>query len=85
MPFSDCLLVNEVLAVITAITTILFAVSEYLGLTKKDTPALTLFATKKAVDVADAVVATVSPRTSVDGPRPWRKSCDLPRIVENTL
>ncbi len=79
MALSDCLFVNEVLAVMTAITTILFALSEWLGIKRKDTPAVTALAAKTLVKTADVVIATVSPRNSVDGERPWRRSSEMPR------
>ena len=83
MPSADCLFVTEILAMVTAIMTGLFAISEYLGWRKGDA-AVTAVAIKTARKSVDVVVRHVSPRNSVDGERPWRKSSELPRIVENT-
>jgi len=73
--------VSEALAIATALTTILFAISEYFGYKRPEgCHSLTQWVGCKCVRVVDNVVKTVSPRNSVDGPHPYRRSCDVPRV-----
>ncbi len=83
MPSTDCLVLNELLAVISGISAILFAISEFFGFKKPEgCTSVIQYTGCKCLKVADVVVAQVSPRNSIDGPRPWRRSCDMPRITE---
>jgi hypothetical protein len=82
---SDCKLFNEMLGGLAALFSILFGISEWMGFTRpQGCGSITKLTCCKCLVVADKVVDIVSPRNSLDGPRPWRKSCDLPRIAEGT-
>ena len=71
----DCDTVNDVLGFLTAAFGLLFGVSEYLGHRKPGgCTSVVGYLTCKCLVVADVVVKTVSPRTSMDGARPVRLS-----------
>ncbi len=77
---TDCLILNEMLAIFTTITAFLFGFSEWLGLSNNKNKSVTAWSRCKCLFVRDVVVATISPRSSLDEARPVRKSCDMKTI-----
>ena len=81
----DCVAMNEVLGLLTAVFSLLFGVSEYLGHRKPEgCTSVVGFLKCKCLVVAEAVVTHVSPRTSMDGTRQNRRSCDIRASKELT-
>ncbi len=77
---NDCVILNELLTIFTAVTAFLFGFSEWLGLSNGNNKSVTAWSRCKCLFVKDVIVATVSPRSSLDEPRPVRKSCDMKTI-----
>ncbi len=77
---NDCVILNELLTIFTAVTAFLFGFSEWLGLSNNKNKSVTAWSRCKCLFIKDVVVATVSPRSSLDEPRPVRKSCDMQKV-----
>jgi hypothetical protein len=90
----DCESLNEVLAIFVAAATLLFGVSEYLGIKRPlGCASIIGYMSCRCKVQPDALVLTVSPRTSQEIPRaskkppaePSRASQELPRVVEEKV